>query len=632
MNHPLRSHVVQLLLLVAWFSGGGGSEVTAASAGGDTLDPWISPAALAAAPDGGTIYIASPTSRQVLIYDTRQLKIIRTINQPGTPSGLALTSDARQLLVVCSAPESQLAIVDLSQGMTVRTVRLGHTSGAPVLAPDGRTAYVCNRFSDSVSVVDFVAGKELRRIEAGREPIAAALTADGRTLFVANHLPVGRVDTGQVAATISVIDLARSKIASQVRLPNGANLLRDIRISPDGRHACVSHTLARFQLPTSQVERGWMNGNAITIIDVATRRAINTVLLDEAERGAANPWGIAWSADGRTLLVTHAGTRELSVIDFPGLLRKLTLTPSTLAGKERPPGYVTTETASDVPADLTFLTGLRRVMALPGEGPRPVVAVGQFAYVGCYFSESLARVDLTAPNVASVELLLHPKRAMSQLRRGEAYFNDGTICLQGWQSCASCHSSDARVDGLNWDLLNDGVGNPKNSKSLVHAHETAPAMSLGIRDSAEVAVRAGIQHILFTIQPEEVPLAMDDWIKSLTVEPSPFLVNGTLSASAKRGQAIFNSPQTRCTQCHTPGLFTDRHDYDVGTAAATDEPGSLFDTPTLLELWRTGPYLHDGSAATLRDVILQNRQDLHGGTSHLSRREINDLVAFLQSL
>jgi cytochrome c peroxidase len=60
--------------------------------------------------------------------------------------------------------------------------------------------------------------------------------------------------------------------------------------------------------------------------------------------------------------------------------------------------------------------------------------------------------------------------------------------------------------------------------------------------------------------------------------------------------------QTRCSTCHPPGLYTDLQSYDVGTRAPYDEPANKFDTPTLLELWRTAPNLHDGSAATVRDV------------------------------
>ena len=65
-------------------------------------------------------------------------------------------------------------------------------------------------------------------------------------------------------------------------------------------------------MPTTQVERGWMNTNAMTIIDVTTMKVLNTVLLDDTELGAANPWGVACTADGKYICVAHSGTHELS--------------------------------------------------------------------------------------------------------------------------------------------------------------------------------------------------------------------------------------------------------------------------------------------------------------------------------
>jgi hypothetical protein len=48
---------------------------------------------------------------------------------------------------------------------------------------------------------------------------------------------------------------------------------------------------------------------------------------------------------------------------------------------------------------------------------------------------------------------------------------------------------------------------------------------------------------------------------------------------------------------------------------------------------RTAPYLHDGSAATVRDVVtMRNRHDRHGKTSNLTAQEIDDLCAYLLSL
>jgi len=603
-------------------------------AGAADAGQWLAPAALAISTDGRELFLGCAKSQHVLVLDAATLRVEKSIALPGQPSGLVLSPDGLKLYATCAAPVSTLAVIDLARGKVERGIPAGHTALGPTLSPDGRTAYVCNRFNNEVEVIDLSNGKEKVRIAVDREPVASAVTPDGRLLLVANHLHSGRADADYVAARVSVIDTATSKVVQQLKLPNGSGILRAIRVSPDGRYACVTHVLARYQLPTTQIERGWINCNAFTLIDLSSVSVLNTVLLDDVDRGSANPWACGWSADGKTLFVTHAGTHELSLIDFPGLLAKLARLPEKLENQPTANYSASSRVRTDVPNDLAFLTGVRQRVQLTGKGPRAAVIAGSRIYVASYFSDSVEVVDLARAHLGSVQTArLSPDQPMATMQYGEFLFNDASICLQGWQTCGSCHSDDARVDGLNWDLLNDGLGNPKNSKSLLLSHRTPPAMSLGIRDTAETAVRAGIRSILFTVQPEEVPTAMDTWLKSLKPIASPHLVNGQLSPAAKRGEKLFRSPQTRCATCHPPGLFTDLRHYDVGTLASTDKPGDTFDTPTLVEIWRTAPYLHDGSAATVHEVLIEhNPNDRHGRTSQLTARELDDLLAYLLSL
>ena len=286
-----------------------------------------------------------------------------------------------------------------------------------------------------------------------------------------------------------------------------------------------------------------------------------------------------------------------------------------------------------MPDDLTFLTGLRKRISLPEQdrGPQAVAVVGATAYIANYFSDTLSVVDLAATASSVTSIALGPRMEPTVARKGEFYFHDATICFQHWQSCSSCHPGDGRADGLNWDLPNDGIGNPKNTKSLLLAHKTPPAMSLGVRATAEIAVRAGLEHILSSKQPEEVAVAIDEYLKSLKPVPSPSLINDKLSKAALRGKSIFQ--RVGCADCHPAGLFTDLRQHDVGTCGPFDNPSDKFNTPTLIELWRTAPYLHDGSAATIRDVLTtRNLRDQHGRTSELSNPEIEDLCEYLQSL
>jgi YVTN family beta-propeller protein len=612
-------------------------------------DPvYLSPSALVATPDGKQLFVACATASRVLAFDPASERVTGKIVVPASPQGLALSPDGSQLFVTCAAPRSTVCVVDVASGKVLRSIPAGHTTLAPVCSPDGRTLYVCDRFNDCVGVIDLKAQKEIARIPVPREPISSALSADGKLLLVANHLHAGRADVDQVAACVIVIDTAARKVLTNIPLPNGSTIVRDIRISPGGDVACMAHGMGKFYLPTTQIERGWIANNALSFIHLKRQCLLNTVLLDNIDQCAANPWAVAWTADGKQICVTHAGTHELSVIDAPALLRKLAACgacPSSGAAGSSSSNSVEASVAA-VPAsvaapgdgsapahDLTFLAGLRQRVALNQKGPRSVAIIGSKAYVGNYFSDSLSVVDLAAPSGRARTIALGPEQPLSVVRQGELAFNDASLCFQGWQSCASCHSSDARVDGLNWDLLNDGLGNPKNVRSLLFAHRTPPTMALGVRANAQLAVRAGFRNILFTVPPEETAAAVDAYLESLRPAPSPLLENGKFSKAAARGRKLFLDEKVACASCHSGELYTDLKPYDVGTGGKFDKPQDKFYTPTLVELWRTAPYLHDGSAATMRDVLtIANQNDRHGKTSHLTERQIEDLAAYLLSL
>jgi cytochrome c peroxidase len=217
-------------------------------------------------------------------------------------------------------------------------------------------------------------------------------------------------------------------------------------------------------------------------------------------------------------------------------------------------------------------------------------------------------------------------------------------------SCASCHL-EGDMDGRTWLLA--GIG-PRSTVSLRGAALTGAlhwdADACTIHDVAESTIRGlmgGFGLIPGTPRkacsgPSNAGLsaemdALVAYCATLTPKKPPF----DLDASAvARGAAIFNRQDVGCAVCHPAPLYTNSTltkpflKHDVGTLADPYEAsGAAFDTPSLLMLWDTAPYLHDGSAATLMDVLTtKNRQDLHGRTSHLTDAERADLVTFLMSL
>ncbi len=570
---------------------------------------------------GKTLYVAEFAANAVAVVDAESGKVSKTIPVPGGPGSLALSPDGKTLYVTETVPAGRLHALDLEAKTVSFSVPAGHTPTALVLSPDGQTAYVCNRFTNDISVVDLAQKKETARISVLREPVAAALTPDGQQLYIANHLPAGSSDGDYVSASVSVIDTARRVVTGEIRLPNGCSSLRGMTCSPDGAYVYVTHLLSRYQLPTTQLERGWMNTNAISVIDVAKGALVNSVLLDDVDLGAANPWGVACSADGKHLCVAHAGSHEVSVIDRLALHEKLNKVAAGEAVSE------VSQTPADVPNDLAFLVKIRQRVALQGNGPRGIAIAGNTLFAAEYFSDSLGVINLAEiPRLKAKEIALGGAKEMPMVRRGEMLFNDAQLCFQHWQSCASCHP-DARADGLNWDLMNDGIGNPKNTKSMLLSHQTPPVMSHGVRDSAEKAVRSGIKFIQFAVRPEEDAAAIDEYLKALKPVPSPRLVEGKPSEAAERGAKVFE--QAGCAVCHPAPLYTDLKEYDVGTAKGLDQE-KPFDTPTLVEIWRTAPYLYDGRAATIRDVLtVCNPNDKHGATSTLNSEQLNDLIEYV---
>mgnify|MGYP001038870177 CR=1 FL=1 len=614
-------------------------------------EKYLSPTALVADNQGEKIYIAEADAKQIAVFDTAATKVTQTITVPAEPTGLALTGDGELLYVTCAGPRGKVCVIDTSSGKLLRTLAAGHTPTAPVLSPDGEFLYVCNRFDNDVWVINTRKGKKVTEILALREPVAADISSDGRWLFVGNLLPHESAVADSIACNVSVIDARKMAFDRDIVLPNGSTGLHGLVVSPDGRFVFVSHILARYTVPTTQLERGWMNTNAISIIDAVSKRLIETVLLDDVDYGAANPWALACTSDSKYLCVTHAGTHELSVIEIEAMLDKIKSynkkagrETQSFAGGSYSAYNSAGETPSNIPNELSFLYGIRKRIKLPGEGPRALKIIGNTAYVAQYFSDSLAIVDINTdsrPRPKSVAL--GSKSGMTTRRMGEMLFNNAEICFQHWQSCASCHPSDARSDALNWDLLNDGLGNPKNTKSLLLAHKTPPAMVSGVRGNAEAAVRAGITHIHFAVRPEEEAEAIDEYLKSLEPVPSPHLfdgdpvsqknsemgTHGKLSESAERGQKIFE--KAGCDSCHAGELYTDLESHDVGTGKDLDKDRK-FDTPTLVEVWRTAPYLYDGRAATIEEVLTKyNPNDKHGVTSNLAETEIKDLAEFILS-
>jgi cytochrome c peroxidase len=157
------------------------------------------------------------------------------------------------------------------------------------------------------------------------------------------------------------------------------------------------------------------------------------------------------------------------------------------------------------------------------------------------------------------------------------------------------------------------------------------------------------------ITPDKVKMALATFERSIVSTEAPFdhWIDGdknVISESAKRGFDLFNG-KARCVSCHSGWNFTDGSFHDVGSAKGDDIgrgklfPTSIklhyaFKTPTLRDVARRAPYMHDGSELSLKAVIdLYNKGGIDRPSRaedvrplHLTDGEEADLIAFLNTL
>lgn len=541
-----------------------------------------SPLHVAVSPDGSRAYIVNHTSDSVSVLDLRTRRIVDEFAVGRRPVHAQCSPDGRTLYVT-SLHGNTLDVVDLGSRRIVRSIPVGFEP-CGVLVSD--RIYVVNQISETLTVVD-----------GPTAPLGAApryLAKSGDRIVVANGL--GR----------SVTILDRNGTVLETRDLGRASILR--QVAANDRYAFVAHLVSHDEQVTSQIERGWIHSNGFSVLDLEKPGHRVTILLDTLLDGAANPWGVALGPD--RVYFTLAGVHEVAIVEISAAME--------IVNRTTPENVKALEENVEI--------GIAKRVPTGGIGPRGIALAGDTVLVTNYFSDTVSILDaMSGKLLATVRLGEMPEPTLQ--RRGEILFNDAGLTHQRWFSCASCHQEDATVDGLNWDLLNDGAGNPKNAKSLHDIHDTPPAMWTRVREDMNAAVAAG-QRFAGRLPVAENHRALMAFLENPPRAPNPYRARNP--DSRERGRVLFE--KSYCSVCHPPSKYTDLKTHKLGFANEDDLHDS-FDTPSLRDCYRTAPYLHDGRAKTLEELFRKhNPEDVHGSTRHLSEQEFGDLMEFLRGL
>ena len=600
---------------------------------GDMQD-YASPLEVLLSPDGARLYVLCQQSEEVRVLDASTDAVIKNIAVGRVPRGISLSPDGGRLFVTNSWDDT-LSVIDTKTLAVEATWPVGMEPSGVVEDRAGKRLFVANRISSDVAVLDALTGAEEKRLSAGRGASYLTLSPDGSRIYATHVYPnPARVPTGMdnrkpPESEITVIDAARAVVVDRMALHGIAGVFH-LAFSSDGRLGVAAEYHPKNLVPLAHLEHGGAFAYTLTIFGADVGQPVE-VPLDELERYAARPFGVAIAPDKSRIYVTSGGSETVIVIDVPRLMRFLHSHPRPASGSFE----------QDLSASANYVVARISV----GHDPRGLTLSrdGRRLFVANRLEDTVSVIDTRANRVASTITLAGPKK-VSPIRHGEQTFYTARYSFQGQIGCASCHI-DSTFDGLTWDLEPDGFGRDIVDNKLIEGvKDTEPYKWNG--GNPNIPTECGPRTEKYFWRSEQYDnLTLADltiYIRNIPTRPNRWKLAGReMTPAQERGKALFTrevdkfgkpiDEYNRCSFCHSGPKGTNQKLFDVGTRKATDNSGMLKSAP-LTDIALTAPYLHDGSARTLEEIwTVYNPEDKHGRTNDLTKDELNDLIEYLRT-
>lgn len=572
-------------------------------------------------PDGKHLLVANSDNGTVTVVDATADKVLREIAVGDKPEGVTWIGNG-PLAVVTVYREDRVAFVDTSKGEIVEKLSVHSEPYGIVATKDGSRVYVTHEYPGLVSEIDAGKRKVLREMKAGSMVRGLALSPDEQRLYVTEFY------TGMLIA----LDRKSGAVVDRWKGHSTDNLCRNVVLHPRRPKAYLSHIRSRIDV----IDGSGSIFPHLSICDLvpdkgAKRRTSFAMDTYNGVYVVTNPWEAALSPDGKRIYTLYAGTNDLNV--------------------------------SDVIDD--DYKEIERVgfAVRTGQNPRAIRVApdGKKVYIANALDFDVAVHDAANMRVLTRIKLCDPPKSPEWVR-GKILFSTANrpLTSRRWIACSSCHP-DGHSDGRVWQNP-EGLRKTPPMMGLAHTHPLHWSADRDEVQDFEYTIRGRLMQGPGLLQGpikskagfEPTELSMDLSGKSKALDALAVYTNsfeftlsphipaaGKLSAAAQRGKSLFSSDAVGCAKCHSGPYYTDSslkkpfHVHDVGTGGddPSEKMGPKYDTPTLLGVYRTAPYLHHGKAKTLRDVLTTcNKDDKHGKTSHLKPAEIDDLIAFLKSL
>lgn len=618
--------------------------------------------------DGQTLYVALPDHDLVRAVDADSGAVVGETSVAGHPHRLTVLSDGR--IAVSARYANRVNVLSENAGQVLSSVAVGsdpfglvESDGHIVVALSGENMLARIPLDDTEVVADRVALDY-------REPRGLARAADG-TLFV-THFHAGVVSAVNPEVGVAEEGIRMHLVENPFFQPNQMDSLT---VAPDGSEVAIPHEECNNDPAQFGAGGGGLAGSfpqyyvegptgfpavvpAVSRFDASARLNLSrgpgdiaaeqpSSLFEREDVPAASPApavinpldtdllgddlvnapvAVALADGGRLELVVNRGSGNV-------LLRRTSVRAgerSIFALVELEPGISDIVLSPDG-ATAYVLNELEHTVHAFAVPALARAADGSSVFSGRQ-DTTLDGLDGSLPRIQPTRVLTVAEEVLpAEVALGRRLFTtvDERMTRRGAIACASCHPGGGD-DAITWNFAEG----PRQTPALWGGiSDTAPfhwdqaVTTIEVLNDVTIRGRMG-----GTGLTDSDVRAIGAFLDTIPAPSPPTRADG---ASVDRGAEIFYSEAAGCTGCHAGSDYTDGLAHNVGTGPGFVERESQtsFATPVLHGLAHTAPYMHDGSAGTLHDVVESYvRTDRMGTGSHLSDDDVDDLVAFLSTL
>ena len=574
-------------------------------------------------PDGALLLVVNSDNNSVTVVDVKERKALREILVGDKPEGVTWIGKG-SLAAVTVFREDVVVFFDALTGKIVHKTPVFDEPYGIVANKDGSRVWVTLDYPGRLVEIDPKDFSVKAEHKVGSFVRGLALAPDESKLYV----------TEFYTGILHAIEPNSGKVLDTWKGHSTDNLARHVAIHPTRPKAYLSHIRSKIDV----IDGSGSIFPQVSICDLVPaatpgQKRRTSIGMDtyNGVRVVTNAHEAALSPDGKLIYTIYAGTNDMNI-------------------------------SRVIDDDYREMAPIGSPISI-GQNPRAVRVSpdGKEVYVYTTLDFAVNFYDSSITKKLATVKVCEPAKSPEWVR-GKALFGMALPPMTNprWVACSSCHP-DGLTDGRIWQNP-EGLRKSPQFFGMAHTHPLHWSADRDEVQDFEYTIRSKLMKggglVRGNIKnkvgfaPLELSETMAERSKDLdalaiysnsfeATQLSPHAPTGKLSESAERGKKLFTDAKVGCATCHSGPYFTDSslqkpfkvHDVGTGTQDPSEKMGPKYDTPSLLYVYRTAPYLHHGKAATLHDVLTTaNVGDKHGVTSHLKKDEVDDLVEFLKAL